>query len=299
MGLKKVVLGFAFALAMPLAASATAIVTGDGVKEPFAGFDWDSAGSAWVTNVGFTLNVPGDPSQGGFTSAPLDLYYFSTATSVNREGGGSFNTPNLFKYGFVPGDTDPAKDYEFTVFSKITETATCTVLNNANQCIGSLSLTLVSGTFDIFYDTAPNANLVTGAGIVDGVKVISGSWNAGPSGVVNLADGSSDSVTFNGAVTFTDLAYINPALVGTSASTTLQFPGIAGILPGSTTAWTRPTAFPIDLLGNTQAPGADGPTNLVFQADANQFFVPEPGSLVLLASALMGMGFCSRRRNKA
>jgi hypothetical protein len=41
------------------------------------------------------------------------------------------------------------------------------------------------------------------------------------------------------------------------------------------------------------------PTDLVFQADGNQsFFVPEPGTLALLGTLALGLGFVGRRRSE-
>jgi hypothetical protein len=74
-----------------------------------------------------------------------------------------------------------------------------------------------------------------------------------------------------------------------TAVATLQF-------GNTTTSWTPPTSEP-GAGGGTQAIPAG---SLAFQADGNQSFtattVPEPGTLLLLGGALLGLGVVVRKQ---
>ena len=152
--------------------------------------------------------------------------------------------------------------------------------------------TAVGGTFDIYYDSTPDSNIVTGTGFVNGTKVISGSIapGVGPAGTFTVISPTSGIgvFSFDGTVNFTELdstkdAYFNPALAATNAVATLQ-------IGGTTTDWTTPTSW-VD--GGGIPAGA-----LVFQADGNQTFkpIPEPVTLALVGLSLVGLGVTRRRR---
>jgi hypothetical protein len=238
-------------------ASAAVILTGDGNREPFGGFDWAQEGSA-VTS-GFAP----------VTGTVISTTYWANAIAVNREGGGVLSTPNLSPF-------NPAGTYEYTVLATIQETVTC-----LNMSCSQAQFTATGGEFRIWYDTAPDSNLVTGAGITDGDLIIRGDIDPGPAGIfVANGSGGTGVFEFTGNVLFTNTMFINPELATSNAVATLQF-------GSSTTNWTPPTGTPL---------GAIPAGSLLFQADGNQAFqVPEPGTLLLggLSLLLAGMG---RRR---
>jgi hypothetical protein len=242
------------------AASAAVILTGDGNREPFGGFDWAQEGNAVTT--GFAP----------VTGTVINTTYWANAISVTREGGGVLSTPNLSPF-------NSSGTYEYTVLATITETVTC-----LNASCSQAQFTATGGQFNIYYDTSPDSNLVTGTGITDGSLLISGNINAGPAGVfvANGAASGTGVFEFTGGVTYTNTAFINPALLATNAVATLQF-------GTSVTNWTPPTGIP----------GGGGiPTGaLLFQADGNQAFtVPEPGTLALGGLSLLLAGMGRRRR---
>jgi hypothetical protein len=240
------------------AASAAVILTGDGNREPFGGFDWAQNGNAVTT--GFAP----------VTGTVLTTTYWANAIAVNSANGGVLSTPNLSPF-------NAAGTYEYTVLATIQETVTC-----INASCSQALFSATSGSYQIWYDTSPDSNLVTGTGITDGTLIISGSINPGAAGVfVASGTGGTGVFEFTGNVGFTNTSFINPELLSTNAVATLQF-------GSSVTNWTPPTGTPTGAI----APGA-----LLFQADGNQAFqVPEPGTLLLGGLSLLLAGMGRRRR---
>jgi hypothetical protein len=239
---------------------ATTLTNSTGAWSPFGGFDWASNGTAVVS--GF------DPTA---TTDTFTITFWASAGSVTQPSGPALIGPSV---GILLGD------YEYTILATLNETSTCNTFSGGICTDASFQVN--SGGFDIYYATTVNANQVTGAGITDGAHLIGGTINAQPGGGFNVISGGN--ATLTGLVTYTNSLYINPALVGTTAATTLQ-------TVGNTTDWTAPTGMP----------GSSGTsstlTGFALQADANQNFsaIPEPTSLALLGLALGALSLTSRR----
>ena len=275
MKLRKIaaLLALAGAAAFGTSAQAAATITNlDGTLSPFGGFDWASGSAAWTS--GFTPAV----------GSTFTLYYAGWAVSLTDTGSGTLFTPRLDTN--ANGSPAAPGTYEYTIFGTLQEEIT-----SCNADFTVCEFKILGGTYDIYYDTAANAKQANGTGFLDGTKIISGSVVGSPSNVFsNLTGGQA---TLNGSVTYTNGAYINPALVGTTFTSTLQ-------LASAVTNFTVPSGFDFDNNGSTDALGQPGV--IVFQADANQTFttsVPEPGMLLLAGSALAACGVFSRRRRQA
>lgn len=270
-GVKRALSGVSLAVGLAAsAASPAATLTNIDGNISFGGFDWAQNGTAFTT---------------GFVPAAGDLFtltYFAVATNIVDAGGQNvqgFLVPHMDTSSNGVYSALPPSGYEYTIVATVQEQViSCT----ATSC----NFIVLGGSFNIYYDTASNANSLPGSlgtGFDDGTTIISGAIDPGVLSSFSLISGS-NATTITGTITSTNNTFVNPDLVATTATTTLQ------IGSAQTNGYVSPGGF-------DGAAFAAGET--VFQADANQSFtqeVPEPGSLALFAAGLLGLVGVGRRR---
>ena len=255
--------------------------------------DWSSNGSGLARGIG--------PFGTALTSGQTFEFLYQ-ATLVGKNGGSG--TPNLG--GRLDGESNgvPTGDFEFTIAAKMIEQVQ---FAGGPFATFGLAGNNTTNKVAIYFDTARNANTVTGQGFDDGIMValltidsnssVFTVFNPGPSnpngqGSAKLHAGILE------AGDFVDPNYfegVMSLIFGMDFESSLNYPagsaGTAGFHRNASSNNGDPFSTVIPVLAGQRS-------DIMFKVDGDSGFtrvVPEPGSMLLMGIGLFGLARMRRR----
>jgi len=297
--MKKVIVTMLAGLLLSIGSQAQAFWVGnvqgfDGVSNYYVpgvmGLDWSSSGSGLT--VGTVVNTPLVKGQ------TFDFLYQASLVGYTDKNGQPISDPSL-----------DAKKYEYTIVAKLPEIVD-SVIDNVPVLGGQTAFfkTQPGGTYFIYRDTTPNADVASGMGFDDGVLAAQGTIN---SGGFSIFSATVPGVQGVGSTILEGLVSgIGSNLFGEFFSPgeglifDIRFEGTLN-QPALDSTVIPPGEFFVSRAGegNYAAEPTIGPNGELwaqFKVDGSSKFstVPEPSSILLMGAGLLGLAGFARKRVK-
>lgn len=245
-------------------------------------FDWASSGSGMAVGI--------QPGQELYVGQEFTFKYQSYLVDLQNPNGNS-----------VGPFANLNDNYEYTLVAEFTErVAGFTQTPIAGGFLQTAYFVPVEGWGYMYFDDAPNAVVGTGMGFDDGIQVLKAQTTGGLSTftyntVTGLGGGgTAPSIDWSLNPSWVDDEYIDPTILlcDMHFQGTLNYPPLDSITTAFFDGRTGEGNFDINYVTND---------DMLFKVDGSSKLtvIPEPCTMFLLGSGLLGLGSFARKRKRA